>query len=147
MPAKRVLVVDDFEPWRRFVRSALKQQLDLPSIFEVSNGHDAVQRAQELQTDLILLDIGLPGLNGIDAARQIQSVAPKAEILCLSASDDADIVAEALRAGASGYVVKSDAQLELAAAIRAVMAGKQFMSERLRESVQGLGFEQSKSAD
>jgi DNA-binding NarL/FixJ family response regulator len=142
-----ILAVDDFEPWRSFVSSTLKRQLHLASVFEVSDGLDAVQTAQELQPDLILLDIGLPRLNGIDAAHQIRSVAPDAKILFLSENFDPDIAEAALRTGATGYVVKSDAGRELMTAIEAVMAGKQFVSEKLRGSAHDFEFERWHATD
>ena len=142
-----VLIVDDFEPWRSFVRSALRQHLHLVSVREVSDGLDAVQKAQELQPDLILLDIGLPGLNGIKVARQIQVVAPKAKILFLSENYDHDVAEEALSTGAGGYVVKSDAGRELMTAIKAVMNGKRFVSERLRRTAPYLELERLQAAD
>ena len=142
-----VLIVDDFEPWRSFVSSALRQHLHLVSVREVSDGLDAVQKAQELQPDLILLDIGLPGLNGIKVARQIQVVAPKAKILFLSENYDHDVAEEALSTGAGGYVVKSDAGRELMTAIKAVMNGKRFVSERLRRTAPYLELERLQAAD
>jgi DNA-binding NarL/FixJ family response regulator len=84
MVSVRILVVEDFEPWRRFISSMLGTEPHLHIICEVSDGLEAVQKAKELKPDLILLDIGLPMLNGIDAARQIRSFAPKSKILFLS---------------------------------------------------------------
>jgi DNA-binding NarL/FixJ family response regulator len=112
-----VLVVDDFEPWRRFVSSILKQQLHLAGLIEVSDGLDAVQTALELQPDLIVLDIGLPRLNGIDAAHQIRSLVPNAKIIFLTENRDPALAEAALRTGATGYVVKSDAGQELLTAV------------------------------
>jgi DNA-binding NarL/FixJ family response regulator len=126
-----VLVVEDFEPFRRFVTSTLQQKPELEVLCEVSDGMEAVQKAQELQPDLILLDIGLPKLNGIEAARRIRTVAPKSKILFLSQHRSWDIAAEALRVGASAYVVKLDAGLELLPAVEAVLLGKEFVSARL----------------
>jgi DNA-binding NarL/FixJ family response regulator len=125
------LVVEDFEPFRRFITSTLRQKPELEVLCEVSDGMDAVQKAQELQPDLILLDIGLPKLNGIEAARQIRILAPTSKILFLSEHRSWDIAAEALRVGASGYVVKLDAGRELLPAVDAVLLGKQFLSARL----------------
>ena len=80
----RVLVVDDYEPWRRFHCSMLKKHLEFQVIGEVSDGLEAVQQAQQLQPDLILLDIGLPSLNGIEAARQIIELLPASKILFIT---------------------------------------------------------------
>ena len=78
-PLIRVLVVDDFEPFRRFVAKVLQQQPELQIICEVSDGLEAVQKAEEMQPDLVLLDIGLPNLNGIEAARESADFLPKAK--------------------------------------------------------------------
>src|SRR5437660_1966251 len=127
----RVLVVDDYEPLRRFVTSTLEQQPELQIIGEASDGLEGVQQAQELQPDLILLDIGLPTLNGIEAARRIRKVSPTSKILFVSENRSWDIVEEALRTGAGGYVVKSDAVGELWLAVNAVLGGKRFVSASL----------------
>ena len=126
----RILVVDDFEPWRHFVALALEKHSHLQVVFEASDGLQAVNKARELQPDLILLDIGLPKLNGIDAARRIRDLAPNAKILFLSENNSPDIVEAALSTGAGGYVIKSDAGRELLPAIQAVVEGKQFVSAR-----------------
>ena len=127
----RVLVVDDYAPWRRFVRLTLQAQDKLQIIGELGDGMEAVQKAQELQPHLILLDIGLPTLNGIGAARRIREVSPKSKILFLTQNRSADIAKEALGTGARGYVVKSDGASELLDAIRAVLSGKCFVSASL----------------
>jgi DNA-binding NarL/FixJ family response regulator len=127
----RILVVDDYEPWRRFVSTTLQKQPELQIIGEVTDGLQAVQKAQQLQPDLILLDIGLPTLNGIEAARQIRELSPKSKILFVSEDRSWDIVEEALRTGAGGYVVKSDAAGELLPAVNAVLGGKRFVSASL----------------
>jgi DNA-binding NarL/FixJ family response regulator len=120
----RVLVVEDYEPFRQFVVSMLQKKSELQIVGEVSDGLDAVQKAEELQPDLIVLDIGLPRLNGIEAARQVRKVASKSKILFVSQESSADIVQEALRTGALGYVVKAHAGNELLAAVEAVCLGE-----------------------
>jgi DNA-binding NarL/FixJ family response regulator len=127
----RVLVVDDFEPWYRFVSTMLREQPELEVIGQVSDGLEAVEQAQELQPDLILLDIGLPRLNGIEAARRIREISPTSKILFASQNRSPDIAEEALSAGAGGYVVKSDGASELLAAVMAVLEGKRFVSASL----------------
>jgi DNA-binding NarL/FixJ family response regulator len=127
----RVLVVDDSEPWRRYFSTTVGKQPGLQVISEVSDGLEAVQRAEELQPDLILLDIGLPTLNGIEAARRIREVSPASKILFVSENRDWDIAKEALSTGAGGYVVKSDAASELLPAVKAVLEGKRFVSTSL----------------
>src|SRR6185437_10378625 len=129
----RVLVVDDYEPWRRFVRLALMAYENLKIIGEGSDGIEAIQKARDLQPDLILLDIGLPSLNGIEAARIIRDVSPASKIIFVTENCSADIAQEVLRssAGAGGYVVKSDAGRELLAAVGSVLHDKQFVSSSL----------------
>jgi DNA-binding NarL/FixJ family response regulator len=127
----RVLVVDDYEPFRRFVSSTLEKQPGLQVIGEVSDGLEAVQRAEELHPDLIVLDIGLPNLNGIEAARRIRERVPKAKILFVSENRSSDIIEGALRTGASGYVVKSAAARELLPAVEAVLQGQRFVGASL----------------
>jgi DNA-binding NarL/FixJ family response regulator len=124
-------VVDDYEPWRRFVRLTLQKHLACGVINEVSDGLEAVQKAQELQPDLIVLDIGLPTLDGIEAAKRIHAHTPQTKILFLSENRSLDIVEEALRSGGSGYVLKSDAAGELTLAVEAVLHGKGFVSANL----------------
>jgi DNA-binding NarL/FixJ family response regulator len=123
----RVLVVEDFLPFRQFICSTLGKRQDLQVICEVSDGLEKVQKAEELQPDLVLLDIGLPKLNGIEAARRIRKLAPESKIIFLSQESDADVVQEALSSGALGYVVKTRAASELLAAAEAVIAEKQFV--------------------
>src|SRR5215467_8422741 len=127
----RVLVVDDYEPWRRFVRLTLLAQGRLQIIGEVTDGAEALQQVRELQPDLILLDIGLPTSNGIEVARCVRDVSPKSRILFLSENRSPEIAEEALSTGAGGYVVKSDAGRELLPAVEAVLQGKRFVSASL----------------
>lgn len=124
----RVLVVEDFAPFQRFIASTLGQRRDLQIICEVADGLEAVQRAEELQPDLIILDIGLPALSGIEAARQIRRLAPESKIIFLSQESAAEIMQEALSLGALGYVVKTRAGSDLLPAVEAVILGKQFVS-------------------
>jgi DNA-binding NarL/FixJ family response regulator len=127
----RILVVDDYEPWRRFASSKLQKQPGYQVAGEVSDGLEAIRKAQELQPDLIILDIGLPNLNGIEAARQIRRVTPASRILFMSENRSPEIVERALKTGAGGYVVKSDAARELVPAVKAVLQGERFVSASL----------------
>ena len=136
-----ILIVDDSEPWRRFTRSTLQKLSHLLDILEASDGRAAVRKAREAQPDLILLDIGLPNLSGMDAARQIRVVAPNSKILFLTETHDPEVAAEALRIGSRGFVFKIDAEKELLAAIGAVMAGRRFVSEKLRLLSDGYPFD------
>jgi len=127
----RVLVVDDYEPFRRFVCSTLKQRSDLQVIGEASDGLEAVRKAEEMQPDLILLDLGLPGLNGLEAARRIRKLSPESKILFVTQESSADVMQEALSLGALGYVVKAYAGRDLLAAVEAVCQGRQFVGRSL----------------
>jgi DNA-binding NarL/FixJ family response regulator len=126
-----VLVVDDYERSRRFVCSMLEKRPDLQVVGEVSDGLEAVHKAEDLQPDLIVLDIGLPMLNGIEVARRIRKLSPESKILVLTQESSADVVQEALSSGALGYVVKAHARTELLAAVGAVLQGSQFVSSGL----------------
>lgn len=127
MHVVRILVVDDFEPWRRFSSAAIELEPQLQLIGEASDGLEAVQKSKELKPDLILLDIGLPKLDGIAAARQIRTVSPNSKILFVSQNSSAAVVKEAMELGA-GFVVKTDAGTELLSAVKGVMSGQQFLS-------------------
>jgi DNA-binding NarL/FixJ family response regulator len=123
-------VVEDFAPWRHFVIAQLSENHDTRIVGVVSDGLEAVLKAAELQPDLILLDVGLPKMNGIEAARRIRKVAPKSKILFLTQELDVDVARVALSEG-HGYVVKSDADNELITAVEAVLQGKKFVSLQL----------------
>ena len=119
------------EPFRRFVCSTLGKRRDLQVIGEASDGLEAVRKAEELKPDLIVLDIGLPTLNGIEVARRIRKLCPECRILFLSQESSADVAQEAFSLGALGYVVKAYAGSELLAAVEAVCQGRQFVSKGL----------------
>jgi DNA-binding NarL/FixJ family response regulator len=124
----RVLVADDYEPWCRLVSSAVQKRPQLQLAGEASDGVEAVQKAQELKADIILLDVNLPKLNGFEVAQRILEHLPQSKIILVSADRSFDIAAEALRIGAYGYIVKSDAGTELVRALEAVLEGKQYVS-------------------
>ena len=128
----RILLVDDFLPWNRVVQEMFESKRDRKIIAVAADGLEAVQKARQLQPDLILLDIGLPGLNGIEAARQIRELSPNSKILFLTQESSAELVKNALRLGAQGYLLKSEAASELLFAVDAVLQGNQFISSRLR---------------
>lgn len=127
----QVLLVDDFKPYRDFVASLLCENPDLRIVGDAPDGLDAVEKAQQLQPDVVLMDIGLPELNGIEAARQIRKLVPSARIVFLTQEKDADYVQEALDMGALGYVLKSAARSDLLPAIETVLKGEQFVSRDL----------------
>ncbi len=131
MSSFRVLVVEDYEPFRRFICSTLGKRPELRIVGEESDGLEAVHKAEELQPDLILMDVGLPTLNGIEAARRIRKLSPESKILFVSQESSADVVQAAFRLGALGYVVKTNAAIELLAAVEAVRQGRQFVSAGL----------------
>ncbi len=126
-------MVDDYEPFRRVVCSLLADRPELQIGGEVSDGLEAVQKAEELRPDLILLDIGMPTLNGIEGARRIRKLSPESKILFLSQESSADVVQEAFRLGALGFVAKTDAGSELLTAVNAVLRGETFASSSLAE--------------
>lgn len=127
----RILVVDDYEPFRHCVRGILQARPECQVIGEASDGLQAVNQAKELQPDLILLDIGLPTLSGIEASHRISRLVPAATILFISQENDPDVVAEAMNNGAKGYVHKVKANTELLPAIEAVLRGDRFLSTGL----------------
>ena len=128
MAPSRIMVVDDFKDWRLKVCSILEQSQELLVVGEASDGAEAVQKAQELQPDLIVLDIGLPKLNGIEAAPRMSELSPGSKILFLSQANDADSIQAALSAGACGYVHKLSAGTQLLSAVAAVLQGQRFVT-------------------
>jgi DNA-binding NarL/FixJ family response regulator len=139
VPAVRVLVVDDFQPFRRLICSMLGRRPDLQIIGEISDGLEAVRKADELKPDIILLDIGLPSMNGVEAARQIRTRSPQSEIVFVTQESDSDVVREALNLGAAGYVVKTRIGTDLHTAVDAVLDGRQFLSSALSGQAQVVG--------
>ena len=126
-----VLIVEDFEPFRQYISAKIEAQPNLQIVGQVCDGGEAVLRSQQLQPDLVLMDVGLPTLNGIEAARRIQKVSPNTKILFVSENRSSDVAKEALRVGGLGYVVKSDAERDLLPAISAVLEGKRFVNATL----------------
>jgi len=124
----RVLVVDDFEPWRRFVSLMLRTKQGLQVVGEASDGLEAFQKAVELEPDLVLMDIGLPTLNGLEAARRIREIVPEAKIIFLSDESSFEVVQKAMSLGASAYVVKTSAATELLTAVETVLSGLKIVS-------------------
>jgi DNA-binding NarL/FixJ family response regulator len=123
------MVVEDHKTFLDRICSALRKQRDIEIVAEIQNGLEAVERAAALQPDLIILDIGLPDLNGLEAARRIRTLAASAKIIFLTLESSPEIVNEALRLGARGYVLKPNFARDLPAAVEAVMNGKRFASE------------------
>lgn len=121
-------MVEDFEPYRGFVKSLLLKSANLRLIGEAVDGIEAVDKAEELKPDLVLMDIGLPRRNGIEAARLILEATRRPKIIFLTQETSFELVQEALALGASGYVFKSQAKNELLGAIEAVLQNKRFVS-------------------
>jgi DNA-binding NarL/FixJ family response regulator len=126
-----VLLIDDYEPWRRFAHGEIRNHPRWRAIGEASTGLEAVRLARALQPDLILLDIGLPDIDGIEAARRIRDDRPGARILFLTEQHAPDIAAAAFAAGAGGYLLKSDAGTDLLFAMEAVVNGGRFVAAKL----------------
>jgi DNA-binding NarL/FixJ family response regulator len=130
---KRILVADDFEPWRRFVSSLIFMEKHKWRIVgEGCDGIETVKKAEELRPDLVLLDIHLPNLNGLEAARQILQIVPDSKVLFLSGFDSLEMVEAALKTGAHGYVVKLDAARELIRGVESVFRGERFVCSRFK---------------
>ena len=129
--AVKVLVVDDYEPFRRFVCLALRRRAAEFDLTPASDGLEAVQKAVTLEPDLILLDIGLPKLDGLEVAKRMRSLIPHTRILFVSQESSSEVIQEAFRVGGQGYVRKSSAQSDLMAAIDAVLRGERFTSGEL----------------
>src|SRR5262245_38216763 len=106
MTFRRILVIEDYEPFRQLICRELRQRSEFQVIGQASDGLQAVEQAESLQPDLILLDLGLPKLNGLEAARQIRELAPGAKLVFVSHESSTDIVRETLRLGGQGYVRK-----------------------------------------
>ena len=129
----RILIADDYEGWRRQVCSLFQARPQWHVIAEAADGPAAIQKAEELKPDLIVLDIGLPKLNGIEAARRIRRLSPSSKIVFLSQNNDLDVVQAALDTGALSYVYKKDALSDLLPAVEAVLRGRQFVSSSLKD--------------
>src|SRR5690348_8198148 len=127
----RILVVDDFEPARRTICSIF-DKTELQVIGEAGDGIEALEKAQDLKPDLILLDIGLPKLNGIEVASRLCYLVPHTKILFVSQQSDPDIVRAALSNGARGYVLKAHVGHELLPAAEAVLRGERFVSSTIK---------------
>jgi DNA-binding NarL/FixJ family response regulator len=142
----RILLVDDHELVRRGIRSLLEAEEDFEVCAEASNGRAAVDLVEVLMPDVVVMDIGLPGLNGIEATRQIRKAARRTEILALSLHESEHFAREVLAAGARGYVFKSDAAHEVVDAVRAIRNKKRYLTKRLAENAERLGLGENRPA-
>ena len=135
MPALRILVADDHEVVRHGVRSLLEGHPGWEVCAEASDGREAVEKAIHLKADVIILDIGMPNLNGLEATRQILRSLPQARVLILTMHESEQVVREVLEAGARGFLLKSDAGRDLVAAVEALQRHKTFFTSKVAEMV------------
>lgn len=133
-----ILIVDDALPWQRFVIELFETETDLKIIAISSDGLEAVRKAKEVRPDLILMDINLPGMNGYEAMREIRIFSPASKILFVSEHRSCDLIEAAFDAGASGYVLKSDAYSDLIPGVRAALLDRRFVSRSLKKLAKGL---------
>jgi DNA-binding NarL/FixJ family response regulator len=131
----RILLADDHQIVREGLRSMLNQHADMEVVAEAADGRRAVELAQELNPDVVVMDVGMPGLNGIEATRQITMKEPDAKIVALSMHSDRRFMGEMLKAGAKGYLLKDGAFEELATAIRSVASDKVYLSPKIADVV------------
>ncbi|WP_369685855.1 response regulator [Thermoflexus hugenholtzii] len=129
----RILIVDDHAIVRAGIRALLQLYPDFEVVGEAADGHEAILQTRRLQPDIVLMDIGMPGMDGLAATREIVRVAPRTRVLILSQHENREYVMPALRAGASGYVLKRAPDETLIRAIRAVYAGETYMDPRLTD--------------
>jgi DNA-binding NarL/FixJ family response regulator len=131
----RILLADDHTVLRAGLRALLAGQCDLEVIGEASDGAEAIRLAQTLHPDVVVMDIGMPGVNGIDATARIKRELPGVKVLILSMHDDQGYLRQVLRVGASGYVLKRAADTELLAAIRAAARGEVFLDPAMAKAL------------
>jgi two-component system response regulator NreC len=131
----RILLADDHVLVRQGFKLILSEQPDMEITGEAANGREAVEQAEKLQPDIVVMDVTMPELNGIEATRRITTAAPRARVLALSMHKDAVYVREILRAGARGYLLKDSADADLIAAVRAVAKGEAYLSPAISDAV------------
>jgi DNA-binding NarL/FixJ family response regulator len=134
----RLLIVDDHPLIRAGLRTLLEHTLEQPQIVEATDGREALEIAARVRPDIVLLDISMPGLNGVDAARRLTTALPSCKVIMVSMHCHEERVAECLRAGATGYVVKEGAVSEVMSAIKAAMHGEVYISPRVPSTVSKL---------
>jgi DNA-binding NarL/FixJ family response regulator len=127
----RIVVADDHTLFRQGIRTLIASEADMEVVAEASNGGDAIEKCGELRPDVVLMDIGMPGLSSFEATRQIKKIRPETKILFLTMYDDEDYLVEGMEVGASGYVLKDSAANQLVAAIRDICRGGSYLSPRM----------------
>ncbi len=143
----RVLIVDDHALFRRGLQMVLRQEEDIDVVGEAGDGHEAVDKAQELMPDVVLMDVRMPGQSGIKATEQIKDAIPHAKILMLTISDEEADLYDAIKAGASGYLLKEISIDEVADAVRSVWAGQSRISPSMASKLLSEFAAMSKRAD
>ncbi len=133
MRGLRILIADDHEVARKGIRSILETHPGWEVCGEARDGREAVELAAQLKPDVLLIDIGMPNLNGLDAARQIMGSAPDVNILILTIHDSEQVVREVLAAGARGFLLKSDAGRDLIAAVEALQNRRTFFTSKVSQ--------------
>jgi len=131
MSKMRILLTDDHMLFRQGLKTLLQAEMDMEVVGEARNGDEAVIRAQELRPDIVLMDIGMPGLASFEAVRQIRKLRPETRVLFLTMYDDEDYLTQCLEAGGSGYVLKDTPADQVIAAIREVRRGGKYLSPRV----------------
>jgi two-component system response regulator NreC len=130
-----ILLVDDHKILRQGLRTLLAKEIDMQVVAEAEDGRDAVRLVREMSPQVVIMDVGMPDLNGIEATRQILQESPETKVIALSMHSDRRFVTNMIKAGASGYLLKDSAFEELATAIRVVMARKTYLSHEIAHVV------------
>lgn len=135
MPALRLLLADDHEIVRQGLKSILAALRDCEVVGEASDGRQAVQMTKDLNPDIVVLDIGMPLLNGLEATRQILKMRPQTKVLILTMHESDTVIREVLDAGARGYILKTDAGRDLVTAVESLRRNKTFFTSRVSQMI------------
>jgi DNA-binding NarL/FixJ family response regulator len=135
VPALKVLIADDHEIVRQGLRSMLEAQRDCQVVGEARDGRQAVTLTKELNPDIVILDIGMPTLNGLEATRQILKMRPQTKVLILTMHESDSVIREVLDAGARGYILKTDAGRDLVTAVDSLRRNKTFFTSRVSQMI------------